>query len=109
MIRIKPYKHKLAIYFTPTEAKIFDSYIVQTALNKNYVANRAIEEFIDNKIPIVKSDARHLDYEGEKKTKLQNIWLSNIVQIQLDITAKENCISRSSLAAQAIMSYIEHN
>lgn len=109
MIGIKLYKNKLAVYFTPTEERILCSYLIKTALNKNYVVNRAIEEFIDNKMPIFKSDARYLDYKGEKKTQLQNMWLSDVVKIQLDITAKENSISRSSLAAQAIMSYIAHN
>lgn len=109
MIYIREFKNRVAIYFTPTEAQIFDSYLSRTGLNKNFLVPRAIEEFIDNKKTVVKEDARHLNYEGEKKTVLRSVFVSDVIYAILDIKIKEYQISRSSYVAQAMLSYIENN
>lgn len=73
VIEIREFKNRVAIYFTPTEAKNFDNYISHMGINKNYLVDRAIEEFVDNKRPVIKADARQLNYEGEKKTVLRTM------------------------------------
>ena len=109
VIEIREFKNRVAIYFTPTEAKNFDNYISHMGINKNYLVDREIEEFVDNKRPVIKADARQLNYEGEKKTVLRTIFISDVIEAILDIKAKEYSISRSSFAAQAAISYIENN
>lgn len=108
--KIRTFKNRLVLNFTPSQAAKFDSYIAETGLNKNFVVDRAIEDFIDARYPVVReNDARYLCYIGEKKTARREVSISDVIEAILNVKVRENRISRSALAAQATLLYIGAN
>lgn len=98
------------MYFTAEEAKKYDNYIAETGLNKHFLADRAIKDFVNDSNHIVReNNAWFLSYEGGKRTNRREVSISDISDAVLDIKSKENKVSRSSLASQAIMTYIDNN
>lgn len=107
---IKIYKNRCVLYFKPEDALKFDNYIAETGIDKNFLVDRAIREFIENKIPLVKEiDGRNLEYDGQNKTDFRYTRISDITQAILEIKTKECKVSRSSLGVQAVLHFIDMN
>ena len=109
--KIGTFKNRLVVYFTADEAKKYDNYIAETGLNKHFLADRAIKDFVNESSNHIlrENNAWFLSYEGGKRTNRREVSISDISDAVLDIKSRENKVSRSSLASQAIMTYIDNN
>lgn len=98
------------MYFTNDEAQKYDNYIAETGLNKHFLVDRAIRDFVNDGCHIVReNNAWFLSYEGGKRTNRREVSISDISDAVLDIKSRENKVSRSSLASQAIITFIDNN